>query len=107
MRGGGEFDAEIKAEQEEDDRLAEARKARRQKKFEEEKEYFRDEEVTLDDIEISPSPERKASTDAAVAADIKAADAEFDAAMNAIDKPSSHVIQGGKLTRRRRLPRLY
>jgi hypothetical protein len=86
-KGGVEFDAEIKAqieaEQQEDIKLAAVREARRKEKFEQAKKDFGD-EVTLDDIEISPSPPKRVS-----------------------NKPSSHVIQGGKLTRRRRLPRLY
>jgi len=105
MTGGIiEFEAEIEAEKQEDIKLAEVRESKRKEKLEQAKKDFGD-EVTLGDIEESLSPERttRKYTDADAAAEIAKKDAEIDAVME--DKPP-HAIQGGKLTRRRRLPRL-
>lgn len=105
MTGGViEFEAEIEAEKQEDIKLAEVRESKRKEKLEQAKKDFGD-KVTLEDIEESLSPERttRKYTDADAAADIEAKNAEIDAEMKG--KPP-HAIQGGKLTRRRRLPRL-
>lgn len=105
MTGGViEFEAEIEAEKQEDIKLAEVRESKRKEKLEQAKKDFGD-KVTLEDIEESLSPERttRKYTDADAAADIEAKNAEIDAEMKG--KPP-RASQGGKLTRRRRLPRL-
>ena len=102
MTGGViEFEAEIEAEKQEDIKLAKLRESRRNNKLEQAKKDFEGEVVNLEHVEESLSPERttRKYTDADAAADIKAKDAEIDAEMN-------DTKQGGKLTRRRRLPRL-